>query len=225
MCGGHSSPEGGTLIVLRIYKTIRCQMLEKRHITFHSVWPQTQDRDITAHIFPMKNILGIYIYVYIYISDVYRKFLKVADWTVHFSFSFFFSPDCSVVIVTDYGLDDPRIEFRWRRDFPYLSIPNLGPTQSSIQWVLGLFLGDKAAGALRESPTPSSVEVKEWVELYLYSPSGPLWSVLGRIYLPYENVWKISPSHQTSIPGLFSPLWVATPTTASRPTHDLWIMI
>jgi len=28
-------------------------------------------------------------------------------------------------------------------------------------------------------PTPSSVEVKERVELYLYSPSGPLWPVVG----------------------------------------------
>jgi hypothetical protein len=64
MCGGHSHPEGGTSIVLRIYKTIRCQMLEKRYITFNSVLPQTQGRDITAHIFPIKNILGIYTYIY-----------------------------------------------------------------------------------------------------------------------------------------------------------------
>jgi hypothetical protein len=30
-----------------------------------------------------------------------------------------------------------------------------------------------------DHPPPSSAEVKERVELYLYSPSGPLWSVLG----------------------------------------------
>ena len=30
-------------------------------------------------------------------------------------------------------------------------------------------------------PPPSSAEVKERVELCLYSPSGPLWPILGRI--------------------------------------------
>ena len=43
-------------------------------------------------------------------------------------------------------------------------------TQSSVQWVLGLFPGVKVAGALI---TPSSAEIKERVELYLYSLSGP----------------------------------------------------
>jgi len=36
----------------------------------------------------------------------------------------------------------------------------------------------KVAGAWRYPP-PSSAEVKERVELYLYSPSGLLWYVLG----------------------------------------------
>ena len=35
------------------------------------------------------------------------------------------------------------------------------------------FLGSKAAGAWRWPPTPSSAEVKERVEIYLYSPSEP----------------------------------------------------
>jgi len=30
-----------------------------------------------------------------------------------------------------------------------------------------------------DHPPPSSVEVKERVELYLYFPSGPSWTVLG----------------------------------------------
>jgi hypothetical protein len=42
-----------------------------------------------------------------------------------------------------------------------------------------VFLGGKAAGVWLLPPTPSSVDVKEKVELYLYSPFGPSWLVLG----------------------------------------------
>jgi hypothetical protein len=42
-----------------------------------------------------------------------------------------------------------------------------------------VFPWGKAAGAYRWPPTTSSVEVKERVELYLCSPSGPSWPVLG----------------------------------------------
>ena len=38
----------------------------------------------------------------------------------------------SIGISTRYGLDTPRIESRWRQDFPYLSKPALGPTQPPI---------------------------------------------------------------------------------------------
>jgi hypothetical protein len=44
-------------------------------------------------------------------------------------------------IATSYGLDGPRIESRWERDFPHLSRPTLGPTQPPVQWVPGLSRG------------------------------------------------------------------------------------
>jgi hypothetical protein len=43
-----------------------------------------------------------------------------------------------------------------------------------------LFHVGKAARAWCWSPTPSSTEVKERVELYIFSPSGPPWPVVGR---------------------------------------------
>ena len=42
-----------------------------------------------------------------------------------------------------------------------------------------VFPGGKTAGAWRWPSTPSSAEVKENVELYLYSLSGPSWPILG----------------------------------------------
>ena len=85
--------------------------------------------------------------------------------------------DISVGIATRYGQDGPGIESRWGRDFPHLSRPVLWPTQPPIQWVPALFPGGKAAGTWHWPPTPSSAEVKERVDLYLYSPSGPSWPV------------------------------------------------
>jgi len=48
-----------------------------------------------------------------------------------------------------------------------------------MRWVPGLSPGVKGPGRDADHPPSSSAEVKEGVELYIYSPSGPSWTVLG----------------------------------------------
>jgi hypothetical protein len=55
----------------------------------------------------------------------------------------------------------------------------VGPIQPPAQWVLASFPGVKQLGRDINHLLLSSAEVKEMVELYLYSPSGPLWPILG----------------------------------------------
>jgi hypothetical protein len=67
-------------------------------------------------------------------------------------------------IATHYELEGPRIEFWWRRHFPVFSLA--GTTARACPWPL----------------TQSSAEVKERVQLYLYSLFRSSLSVLGRTY-------------------------------------------
>ena len=84
----------------------------------------------------------------------------------------------AVGTATRYGLDGQGIESRWRRNFPHPSRPELGPTQPPIQWVPGHSKGVKRPGRGVDHPPPSNAEVKERVELYLYSFSGSSWPVV-----------------------------------------------
>jgi len=76
--------------------------------------------------------------------------------------------DTSVGIQTRYWLDGPGIESRWRRIFPHQSRLSLGSIESPMYYGYRVFPGGKAAGVWRRPPTPSSAEVKERIELYLF---------------------------------------------------------
>jgi hypothetical protein len=69
----------------------------------------------------------------------------------------------------------------WSR-FSAPTRPALGPTQPPIKWVPSLFPRGKSSEAWCWSPTPSSAEVKERVELYLYSPLGLRGLFKGELY-------------------------------------------
>jgi len=62
----------------------------------------------------------------------------------------------------------------------------------------GSFLGIKWPGRSRDHPPPFSAEVKERVELYIDSPSGPSWTVLGQnlplvlfVHSDFPLKWKV----------------------------------
>ena len=83
----------------------------------------------------------------------------------------------SVGIATPYGLGGPGIESRWGRDFPHPSRPALRLVQPPIRWVPGRSRG-KAARAWACHQLLFSAEVRERVDLYLYSHYG--------LYIDYQ---------------------------------------
>jgi hypothetical protein len=84
-------------------------------------------------------------------------------------------------MVTCYGLDGLGIESRWGRDFSHTSRPALGPTQPPVQCVPGLSRGQSGRGVMLTTPY-SKRRVHERIELYLYSPSGPVEACNGTAY-------------------------------------------
>ena len=66
------------------------------------------------------------------------------------------------------------------RDFPHPSRPALGPPQSALCTMgTGSFPGVKQPGRGFDHPLSSSAEVKERVELYVFSPFRSWWPVPG----------------------------------------------
>ena len=89
--------------------------------------------------------------------------------------------DISDGIATRYGLEGPGIESRLGgRDFLHLSQTSPGAHSAPYTMGTGSFPGVKRLGRGVDHPPPHiGAEVKERVELYLYSPSGSSWPVLG----------------------------------------------
>ena len=94
-------------------------------------------------------------------------------------------PDSSVGVATRYGLDGPGIESRWGASFsaPLQTGPGAHPTSYTMG--NGSFPEVKRPGFDVDHQPPSSTAVKERIELYLYSPSGPSWPVLEQIYFTF----------------------------------------
>jgi hypothetical protein len=74
-------------------------------------------------------------------------------------------PDSVAGIATGYGLDGPDIEYRFRRDYPHLSRPALGPIHPPGYRVFPR--GKERPGRDADPSPPSSAVGHERVELYL----------------------------------------------------------
>jgi len=114
-----------------------------------------------------------------------------AFWSINFTPSIIFTlswwacvgQDSSVGIATCYGLDSPGIESRWGARFSAPVQTGHGAYPASYTMDTWSFPGVKRPWRGVDHPPPSSAEVKERVELYLYFLSGPSCPFLGWLYL------------------------------------------
>ena len=98
--------------------------------------------------------------------------------------------DSAVGIATRYGLDGPGIESRWGARFsaPVQTDSEAHPASYTMR--TESFPGVKQPGRGLDHARSFSAKVKERIELYLYSLSGPSRPVLGRtlrVPLPLEK--------------------------------------
>ena len=86
--------------------------------------------------------------------------------------------DSSVDVATLYALDGAGIESRWGEIFTPVQT---GPAAHPASYTMGAgsFPGLIRPGLGVYHQPPSTTDVEERVELYLYSPSGLSWPVLG----------------------------------------------
>jgi hypothetical protein len=143
-------------------------------------------------LFPVFHFLALYpykcIYICIFCTSVFllkkisvrhRRCIFIGSLLIVYVFVEL-SRDSSVDIATHYGLDGPGIESRWGGEI-FRTSPDRpwGPPSLLYNGYRGSFPGVKRPGHGVDHPPPSSAEVKERVQLYLYSASWPSWPVLG----------------------------------------------
>ena len=105
------------------------------------------------------------------VKDVYEAYFTCFEFVI----PAFVGRDSAVGIATRYGLDGPGIESLWGARF---SAP-WGPIVLLCNGKRFSFQFTKRPGRGVDHPPQPRAEVKERVELYLYSLSGNSWPVLG----------------------------------------------
>ena len=109
----------------------------------------------------------------------------------------------AVGIATRYGLDSLGIESLVGETFSALVQTGPGAHPASYTMGTGSFPGVNWPGRGVDHPPQSSAEVGEKIELYICSPSGPSWPVLGwtlRYVLFINYILATLPESKVSIP-------------------------
>ena len=86
------------------------------------------------------------------------------------------------------GRSGDRIPVGAKFSGPFQKGSGTHPTSCTVG--TGSFPGVKSPGRGVDHPPPSRVKVKERIELYIYSPFGLSWPVLGRalpLFLPHRH--------------------------------------
>ena len=144
---------------------------------------------------PSSSSLTNWFLLWIYTTGWWRLYKSSETCCSNYNeYMIFMGRNSSVSIATVYWLDGPGIN-SWWGDFPHLSRPALGTHPASYRMGTGSFLGVKKPGHGIDHPPPCSTEVKERVELYLYTPFGPSWPVLGWTLYDIHNVVLLAPCH------------------------------
>jgi hypothetical protein len=146
-----------------IYITIACfySYMFRRHYSIfresiHQYLKRTNVKEITTVILLRCSISK---------AKSYCNLLYLVGW------------DSVVDIATHYGLNGPGIEPWWGRDFPHPPPSQTWGPPSLLYNGQQVSLPQlKRPGRGIDHPHPSNSEVKERVELHLYSTFGPSWS-------------------------------------------------
>jgi hypothetical protein len=98
--------------------------------------------------------------------------------------------DNVIGLTTRYDLDGPGTGSRLGQNFLHLSGSALGPTQPPLKWVPCPFAGSKSDRGVHLTTHP--YQVKERVELHLYSACLPTWHVYrvnftSPVHISYET--------------------------------------
>jgi hypothetical protein len=116
-------------------------------------------------------------------GDVAVSILCDQCWHKHNTYSVRSIQHC-LWTATRYELDCPGIEFRWGGEiFRIHPDRPWGPPSLLYNRYRVSLPGVKRPGRGVNHPPPPSAEVKERVDLYLYSTSGPSWPVPGRTWI------------------------------------------
>jgi hypothetical protein len=107
--------------------------------------------------------------------------------------------DSVVSIATHHGLKGLGIASWGGQIFRSCPDWSWGPPSLLYDGYQVCFQGVKRPGCGINHLPPSSAEVKERVELYLYCPSGPSWTVLGELYLLHSTPKVFHTAYNSSI--------------------------